>query len=195
MSFKQFLNEAETISITDKKPAVISPGRFNPPTKGHGLMIGKLMKLATELKAEPIIIVVDSEKYDEKNPLTGSVRAEFLKKQFPHVRIEIAKNPYLAVEKLAEHGFYPVGGVTGSDRADSYKKMVGRMFGPEVESNYKAEVITRDPDAEGTSGISATKARNAAKENDKATFRSMVGVKEKDADDLMKLVRKGMGLE
>ena len=196
--FSQFLKE-ETIEVTDAhKPAVIAPGRMNPPHRGHKLVIDELIKLGNKLKATPIIVVIDSGKYGAKNPLTGEVREKYIKKMFPGIRVVIAHNPYEAVAQLAdpEHSdenFFPVGGVTGSDRADSYKKMVGRIFGPEIEKQYQAKVIARDPDAtEGVAGVSATKVRSAAIAGDVGEFRAMTGLRGKDADDLMKLVKKGM---
>lgn len=198
LSFTQMLNESIVDDVSDFVPAVIAPGRFNPPHRGHKFMIDELVKLGRKLNAVPFVLIIDSGKYGEKNPLTGEVREEFLKKKYPTVQFIVAKNPYDAVEYLAVHGdtkYVPVGGVTGSDRAQSYKMMVTRMFGQEVGDKYEAVILARDPDAEGdVSGISATKVRQAAAEGNIERLRAMTGFEGDDADRLMKLVRSGMGV-
>ena len=138
LNFKAYrvITEAtkEKLDTSNDAPVVIAPGRFNPPTRGHQQMIRELVALGQQLNAKPVIIVVDSGKQDDRNPLSGEVRKEYLQKMFPSIDIHIAKNPYEAVYDLHDkHGEVPVGGVTGLDRADSYKKMIGRIFGPEEE--------------------------------------------------------------
>lgn len=187
----------EKLDTSNDQPVVIAPGRFNPPTRGHATMIRELIALGQRLNAKPVIIVVDSKKYDERNPLPGSVRAEYLKRMFPAIDIHVAKNPYEAVFDLHDkHGEVPVGGVTGADRADSYKGMIGRIFGPEEMERYEAKILHRDPDSpEDVAGVSGTKARQAAAANDEGAFRAMTGLGHDDAIKLMALVRKGMGIK
>lgn len=184
----------EQIDVSDHQPAVIAPGRYSPPTRGHKLVIDRLEELAQRLNAKPVVIIVDSGKRSAKNPLSGEVRQQYLQKIFPDMDFVIAPNPYKAVYDLhAEHNLVPVGGVTGADRADSYKKMVGRIFGPEVENAYYPEVLSRDPDAEqDIAGISGTKAREAALADDEGSFRAMTGLEHDDAVALMSLIRQGM---
>lgn len=191
MGFKTFLQEQAELTkddIAKRKRVVISPGRFNPPHLGHKLMVTKLLELAKKKDAEPYIIVVDSGKRDEKNPLDGETRVTYLRKMFPKVNIVVAKNPYDAVEMLMEKGFVPAGGVTGSDRADSYKKMVGRIFGKEVQDEYEAKILARDPDADGVTGISASKVRAAAKAGETNKVRAMTGLNNDEAVDLIKKI-------
>lgn len=200
LKFKTFTiteAEKEKLDTSNDRPVVIAPGRFNPPTRGHNLMIKELIALGQHLKAKPVIIVVDSGKRDERNPLSGEVRKQYLQKMFPAIDIHIAKNPYEAVYDLhANYGEVPIGGVTGADRADNYKGMIGRIFGPEEMERYVAKVLHRDPDSSDVvAGASGTKAREAAASHDEGAFRAMTGLKHEDAIELMKLLRKGMGLE
>jgi FAD synthase len=189
MGFKQFISEEAAFSpedIKDMKPVVISPGRFNPPHKGHALMIDKLVKLGKKHSATPVVIIVDSGKRDAKNPLDGDIRKKYLHDMFPQVHIVIAKNPYDAVEQMGKEKMVPIGGVTGSDRAKSYKSMVGRIFGDEVADRYEAEVLTRDPDADDVKGISATKVRDAAAAGDAAKVSAYTGLSAEEAAKLIK---------
>ncbi len=187
--------EKEMLDTSNDQPVVIAPGRFNPPTRGHQLMIKELVALGQKLNAKPVVLVVDSGKRDERNPLSGEVRKEYIQKMFPGIDVHVVKNPYMAVYDLhKEYGEVPVGGVTGADRADSYKKMIGRVFGQREEDRYQAKVLHRDPDSpDDVAGASATKARMAAMQNDEGSFRAMTGLEHEDAVRLMDLIRKGTG--
>jgi len=201
LKFKQYTTITEAakqeLDTSNDSPVVIAPGRFNPPTRGHQLMIKELIALGQQLNAKPVIIVVDSGKRDERNPLSGTDREAALRKMFPAIDIHIAKNPFEAVFDLHDkHSEVPVGGVTGADRASSYKSMIGRIFGPEEMERYEAKVLHRDPDAtDDVAGVSGTKAREAAVRGDEGSFRAMTGLEHDDAIKLMAQIRKGMGIE
>jgi len=195
----EFIAESDKIKdYLEHKPIVIAPGRFNPPHRGHKLVIDKLVELGEKLEAQPVVLVIDSGKYGPKNPLTGSVRKAYLEKMFPEMRFEVYKNPYEAVEQLSEtEKLIPVGGVAGADRGNNYKGMVGRIFGEQIMNEYHSEVLYRDPDADSSDirGISATKAREAAMEGDVAAFRAMTGLEDDDSRNLIKLLVDGMELD
>lgn len=194
-SIANFLKESKQYrDASDHNPIVIAPGRFNPPHRGHKLMIDKLVELGEELNAQPIVLIIDSGKYGSKNPLTGEVRKHYLEKMYPGVRFEIFKNPYEAVLTLSDRErLIPVGSVTGKDRGDSYKEMVGRIFGKNAIENYRSEVLHRDPDLEDdVKGFSASKARRAALENDVVAFRIITGLEDSEARELMRKLVDGM---
>jgi cytidyltransferase-like protein len=190
--FSQFVAEskdAEQVNASDLKPVVISPGRFNPPHLGHKSMINELKKLAERKGAEPVVVIVDSGKRNEKNPLDGEVRKKYLQQMQPGVRMCIAKNPYDAVEQLKESGYVPVGGCCGSDRAGSYKSMVGRIYGKDVEDGYEAVVLFRDSDSSDVAGVSATKVREAAADDNVTKVRAMTGLNDEDAREMIALMK------
>ena len=179
--------------FSQHKRIVIAPGRYNPPHRGHKLVIDKLVALGEQLDAKPIVLIIDSGKYGPANPLNGEVRKEYLQKMFPKIRFEVYKNPYDAVFELAEkEQLIPVGGVAGQDRGDNYKGMVGRIFGNEIKDIYHSEVLHRDPDGDDLVGISGTKARKAVTEGNVAAFRAMTGLDDRDSRSLMKLLEDGM---
>lgn len=198
-SFIQFVAESDEIKdFSEHKPIVIAPGRFNPPHRGHKLVIDKLVALGEKLEAQPVVLVIDSEKYGPKNPLTGGVRKAYLQKMFPEMRFEVYKNPYDAVDSLSEQEkLIPIGGVAGEDRGNSYKGMVGRIFNEQIMNEYQSEVLHRDLDADSTdiAGISGTKAREAALQEDVPAFRAMTGLELNDARELMKLLVDGMNTD
>lgn len=191
MKFADFLTESNTTDWREMQHAVIAPGRFNPPHLGHKLLLDTLSKLGESLNATPVVIIVDAGKYDSRNPLTGETRKTYLSKMFPKMRYMIAHNPYEAVERLgSEFGMVPVGGVTGSDRADNYKKMVGRVYDEDLAKQYHAEILHRDPDShEDVAGISATKVRQAAAEGSVSKVRAMTGLGMDDAKEMIRLMK------
>ncbi len=191
----KFIAEADKVKdFSEHTPIVIAPGRFNPPHRGHKLVIDKLVTLGEKLDAQPVVLIIDSGKYGPKNPLTGEVRKAYLEKMFPEMRYEVYKNPYEGVEHLSEtEKLIPVGGVAGADRGSNYKGMVGRIFGEQIMNEYHSEVLYRNPDAENDiAGISATKAREAAMEGNIAAFRAMTGLDDDDSRTLIKLLVDGM---
>lgn len=194
MQFSTFIAE-EFKNTSHLKPAVIAPGRFNPPHRGHKLVIDKLVALGEKLNAQPVVLIIDSGKYGPKNPLSGEVRKKYLQKMFPEMRFDVFKNAFEAVVQLAEkHQLIPVGGVAGQDRGDAYKRMVGAIFGDVAKKEYLSEVLHRDPDSDNkdVKGISATRAREAAMEGDIVAFRAMTGFSDDEARSLMKLLVDGM---
>ena len=192
----EFLAEDDKFKdMSQHSPIVIAPGRFNPPHRGHKLIIDKLVALGEKLGAQPVVLIIDSGKYGPKNPLSGDVRKEYLQKMFPEMRFEVFQNPYDAVVDLAEkEQLIPVGGVAGADRGENYRGMVGRIFGENAKKNYLSEVLYRNPDSdsEDIKGISATKARKAALEGDVAAFRAMTGFGDDESRTLMKLLVDGI---
>ena len=93
--------------------------------------------------------------------------------------------------------------VAGSDRVKEMHELLHKYNGVEGRHGHynfkKIQVVSaghRDPDAEGAEGMSATKMREHAKNNDFSSFRQGVPhhVSDTHAKELMHDVRKGMGL-
>ena len=91
--------------------------------------------------------------------------------------------------------------VAGSDRVEKYKELLNQYNGKtSAHGHYNFKKIevhsagSRDPDAEGTEGISGTKMRAAAAADDRKTFHagapSTMSPAEKD--DMMKDVQAGL---
>jgi hypothetical protein len=101
---------------------------------------------------------------------------------------------------LYKKGFKELKMVAGSDRVREFETILKKYNNKTNRHGFynfdKIEVISageRDPDAEGASGMSASKMRAAAKSNDITSFKRGLpsGV---NAQDIMKQVRKGMKL-
>ena len=197
--FSQFLVEEE-------KTVFLTMGRFNPPTMGHGMLLDKVSKAAGK---SPYRIFVSQSNDQKKNPLTYKDKIKFVRKMFPkHARSVMmdtsVKTPIDAAVKLYNEGYKNIVMLADADRTREYEALLNKYNGKEARHGFYnfnsmkfMSVGGRDPDAKGIEGVSATKQRNAAKENDFTTFAQGLpkNVSNKDAKELFNAVRKGMGLK
>lgn len=197
-SFKEYLLEEKS------KEVVFTFGRFNPPTVGHEKLIEKVASVA---KGNNYRIYASQSSDPKKNPLTYEQKVKFMRKMFPkHGRnIILSKNVKTAINALVElydQGFTKVTMVVGSDRVEEFKKLLNTYNGVEGRHglyNFEGGVNIvsageRDPDAEGVTGMSASKMRAAASANDFALFAKGLPNGFKEAKELFNAVRLGMGL-
>jgi len=87
--------------------------------------------------------------------------------------------------------------VAGSDRIREFQALADKYNGKDY--NYKKVTVVssgeRDPDAEGVTGMSASKMREMAKNGDDKNFKKGVpNLSDSDASSLFNAVRKGMGI-
>jgi len=88
--------------------------------------------------------------------------------------------------------------IAGSDRINEFQKLADKYNGKDY--NYKSVKVVssgdRDPDAEGVAGMSASKMREMAKNNDFKTFKTGLtsNLSDRDAKQLFDAVKKGMGI-
>ena len=175
-------------------------GRFNPPTIGHEKLINKVKSVPTN----DYKIYLSRSEDPKKNPLSPRDKLSIMKKMFPsHARnIEINQtNMVLDIATmLYKKGYSDVTMVAGSDRVREFENILTKYNGVssrhgmyDFESIKVVSAGERDPDAEGASGMSASKMRAAAAKGDIKSFEKGLprGV---DADGIMKQVRKGMNL-
>ena len=182
------------------KSVAFAFGRFNPPTIGHEKLINKVKSLPTN----DYKIYLSRSNDPKKNPLSPRDKLSIMKKMFPsHARnIEINQtNMVLDIATLLyKKGYSDVTMVAGSDRVREFETILKKYNGIssrhgmyDFESIKVVSAGERDPDAEGASGMSASKMRAAAAKGDLKSFEKGLprGV---DADSIMKQVRKGMNL-
>lgn len=198
-SFRQYLVEEE-------KTVYFTFGRMNPPTIGHGLLLESLAKKAQK---NPYRVYLSHTNDPKKNPLEYVEKVKFVRKMFPkHSRSVMldkkVKNVFDAAAAIYAEGYRNVVMVVGSDRVSEFKTLLNKYNGVEGRHGiYTFKTINvisageRDPDAEGVSGASATKQRQAAADNDFVAFSQGLpkNFSNKDSKDLFNAVRKGMGLK
>ena len=194
-SLKQedYLPEAKSIAFTF--------GRFNPPTTGHEKLIQKVKSIPTD----DYKIFLSRSEDPKKNPLSPRQKLDYMKKMFPqHARnIEInTTNMVLDIAtKLYKQGYDSITMVVGSDRVREFDTILKKYNDVKSRHGYynfkKINVASagdRDPDAEGVSGMSASKMRAAAEKGDVKSFKTGLPSSFRDTEKLFKDVRKGMNL-
>ena len=200
-TYKSLLKEAKA------KSAVMVFGRFNPPTIGHGKLLESAGNVARRFNAK--LYVYGSQSQDpKKNPLSNQQKMNFMKEMFPKYKNSIQADPNIrsaidAAVKLNE-GNDQLVMVVGSDRVADFKKLLEQYNGRKAKHGYyeydSIKIVSageRDPDAEGVTGMSASKMRKAASENDIDSFRNGVpsNMSEQSMMRMLKSVRKGLNLK
>tara|TARA_B100000900_G_scaffold400186_1_gene403539 strand:- start:39 stop:1220 length:1182 start_codon:yes stop_codon:yes gene_type:complete len=198
-SFKSFLVEEE-------KTVYFTWGRMNPPTIGHEKLLDVLSRKAGN---NPYFIYLTQSTDNKKNPVDYKQKVKIARKMFPkHARKIMIDNKIKSIfdllVKLHNSGYKNISMVVGSDRVNEFgillKKYNGKKGRHGLYNFRSINVISagdRDPDAEGASGMSASKMRDAAKAGDFAKFGQGLprNYSNADAKQLFNAVRKGMGLK
>lgn len=198
-SFRNFLVEEE-------KTVFFTFGRMNPPTIGHEKLLDKLSKSAGK---NPYKVFLSQSQDPKKNPLTYKDKVKAARKMFPkHARSIMldasVKTVFDALTKLYNEGYKNVAMVVGSDRIREFdillKKYNGKKGNHGLYNFQKITVVSagdRDPDAEGATGMSASKMRAAASAGDFSQFAQGMpkSIGNADTKSVYNAVRKGMGLK
>ena len=198
LKFKQFIKESE-----DGEHHTIWWGRGQPITKGHEIGIRKAADIAKSNGGGHTIIF--SHTHDNKNPLTPEQKLKHAKRAFPDLNVKTSskEQPSILHHAAALHkqGVSHLTVVAGQDRVPEYKKLLDTYNNkPGKHGNYNFKSIKvvsagdRDPDAEGTEGISGTKMRAAAAAGDRKTFHAGAPdtMSPAQKDEMMKDTKDGM---
>ena len=178
---------------------VFAFGRFNPPTIGHAKLMSKVITEARSNNANHIVYA--SASTDKRsNPLDVNTKVRFMKKMFPQNNIKAAggnQRTFMEILKFFDKMYGKIIMIAGSDRVSEFQKLSDKYNGKDY--NYKSIKLVssgeRDPDAEGVTGMSASKMREMAKNNDYRSFKSGVPrLSDSDSKALFNAVKKGMGI-
>lgn len=182
------------------KTIVLFFGRANPPHLGHGIAFKKVLDVAKSYQSNHIIYISRSTD-KKKNPLSVTRKIFWLKKMFGSRYNFVAANDqirtFIEAVKAQDGKFEQIVVIAGSDRVAEYQKLLNRYNGKKEFSFDSIKVVSageRDPDAEGTDGLSATKMRQAAIDGDIETIVSGTGLSSSDAAQLAREVRVGLGI-
>ena len=181
----------------DNNPAVFTFGRFNPPTIGHGKLLDKVASLGL-----PYYVFVSHTTDKKKNPLDYDTKISFMKRGFGQHTNEIVQNEGIrtiiqVMQYLEQQGHNAVTMVAGSDRVSSFNDLLQKYNGQEYNFD-EIKVVSagdRDPDSDGGTGASASKAREAAAKGDAGAFAQIVKGDSGLVDDMYNAVRLGMGVK
>ena len=176
-------------------------GRFNPPTTGHE----KLIK-ALAAQGGTIMVFPSQTQDPKKNPLPFPKKVAYMRKMFPryakNIIVSKARQVFEISNILYDQGYTDVTMVVGSDRVKEFETLLNKYNGKKGTHGFydfnSIKVVSagdRDPDADDVSGMSASKMRAAAGENDYDSFKKGLPSGFKQGEKLFKDVRNGMGLK
>ena len=156
------------------KKVVITFGRLNPPTIGHQKLVDKVKTVAKAQKADARVYLSHSQN-NKKDPLDYDTKIKLAQKAFGSTVTKSRARTIIEVMKeLQAQKYTDVVLVVGSDRIKEFKTLLDKYNGKDYnfDSIKYQSAGQRDPDAEGVSGMSASKMRAAAKEGDLKAFKS-----------------------
>ena len=183
------------------KSVAFSFGRFNPPTIGHEKLMDNTRRANRNYR-----IYASQSQDAKKNPLKFRNKVAIMKSMFPaHARKISSDKMTTAIDamvQLYKEKHTDVVMVVGSDRVAEFDKLLKAYNGKRARHGYykfkSIRVVSageRDPDAEGVSGMSASKMRKAAQDNDYKSFQKGLPPKFKQGKLLFKTLQKEMGIK
>lgn len=155
--------------------ATFTFGRFNPPTEiGHGKLIDAVKAHAEKTGGQHYIFPSHTQD-KKKNPLTHSDKVGAMRSIFKDTNVVSDPGIHSAIhamQHLQRQGHDHVTMVVGSDRVENFKKLLNDYNGKEynIKNIEVKSAGHRDPDAEGASGMSASKLRDLVKAGKKDEF-------------------------
>ena len=184
-----------------KGTLTVAFGRFNPPTTGHEKLLDTV---ATSSDDGDYVIIPSRSQDKKKNPLDPDMKVSAMQQMFPKHKNKIINDAgnrtiFDVLKKAHTDGYANVRIVGGSDRVAEFEKLTGTYNG-KLYNFDNIEVRSagdRDADSDDVSGMSASKQRKAAAENDFEGFLRGVptSMNKKMAKDLFNNVRKGMNIK
>ena len=206
----KFVNRAEFMKKDDTQPlaesdqhqAVFTFARANPPTKGHKMVMDRVGKQAA---GGDYWLFFSHSQDAKKNPLSWTDKIDFVKRMMPRHAAHVydqpnVRTPLAAADWLYNQGYRKLVMVVGSDRVDDMTNLLHGWNSADIRAKYNRDPVEiqvvsageRDPDAEGISGISGTRARAAVKNNDFKDFEISTGLSGDIAHQLFDAVKLGM---
>ena len=193
---------AEIMGAPSSESVVITFGRFNPPTTGHEKLLKSASAEADRSKSD--FRVYPSRSVDsKKNPLQPGTKIEYMQKMFPDYADNIkddanARTIFDVLVACQNIGYKAVTIVVGQDRLSEFQSLA-QMYNGDLYEFEEIKVIsagTRDADAEGLEGMSASKMRAAAAEDDfKAFAKGIPNIGNMDKKNLYNILQKSMGVK
>ena len=185
----------------DQGSISITFGRFNPPTTGHEALLSKV-KAAS--KGGEYRIYPSRSQDPQKNPLDPGTKVKFMKQAYPdHANAiqnsEEMRTIFDVLQTLDGEGYSSVNLVVGGDRVSEFNSLATKYNGDlyNFDQIKVSSAGDRDPDGEGVEGMSASKLRKAAMDDDYDTFVSGMPEKlgRKGKQELYNTLRQAMQVQ
>ena len=175
---------------------VFTWGRMNPPTTGHELLVNKVRAIA-RLEGADCMVYLSHSQDSKKNPFDYNTKVKYVQKAFGKVVQRSTCNTVLKVLEELDKKYDKVIMVVGADRIEEFKTLLNKYNGKNYHFSEIKVVSAGDRDAAASdvSGMSASKMRKLATDEDFESFKSglpsmLRSVAKRVYDDL----RKAMGI-
>lgn len=185
-----------------KGTLTVAFGRFNPPHLGH-LQLMDTAAGSAKSDGGDYMIVPSRSQDPKKNPLDADSKVKVMQDMFPQHKKNIANDAgtrtiFDVLKKAHNDGYANVRIVGGADRVKEFEKL-SNSYNGKLYNFDKLEVVSagdRDPDSDGVEGLSASRMRLAASENDFKKFSSGMpsDMKPEKAKEIFAMVRRSMGI-
>ena len=172
--------------------AVFAFGRMNPPTIGHQKLVEKTRLVASQTAGDPFLYLSHSTG-KPNNPLSYTEKAKLCTEAFGEiVKWSKAKHVIDIAQELQAEGYTNLVMVCGSDRIVEFRDLLNKYN----DNQYFFENITvtsaggRNPISEGVEGMSASKLRQyAIDENLEAFASGLPPLLRGKAEQVMELIK------
>ena len=147
---------------------VFTFGRFNPPTKGHQLLLDVVLAQASANQADHAIFMSKTQN-SKKDPLDWDFKNRIFRLASPNANIvdfSEVKTPFQALEKIAKDGYKKVWFIAGSDRVAEFQNAMS-PYAKEWGIDYFAVKCAGDRNnfTDDVKGTSSSKLRSHAMHN------------------------------
>jgi hypothetical protein len=130
------------------------------------------------------------------NPLPYKAKIAIMRTMFPGVASEIQLDTSVvtffdAAKNLSKKGYKNLRMVAGSDRVGKFKELLDKYNG-DLYNFYSIDVVSageRDPDQDGVAGMSASKMRQAVRDDNYSAFVAGLPKSYKDKQALFDLLK------
>ena len=167
------VNEVFGLGGQKRKQAVLAFGRLNPATAGHELMVEAIK----QQPGDSFLFLSDRAAKLPTDPLSPDEKLQWARLSFNGIAVGLAKTALLAVDRLYKMGYTDIIFVEGEDKLfpiiERYNNVETKVHHYKFNS-IKQHRLTRNPDADDASGMSASKMRQAVLDNDFETFKTGV---------------------
>ena len=153
-----------------KKTAAFAFGRLNPATSGHELLIEEIKRQ----NADPFLFLSDRASKLPTDPLSSEEKLAWAQKSFNGIAVGLAKSPFLAADRLYKMGYTDLIYLEGEPKMGNVLQSYNGKKMDQHDYNFdtlKLVRLTRDPDAEDATGMSASKLRQTVMDNDIEAFK------------------------
>ena len=174
-------------------------GRFNPPTTGHEKLLDTISKTAGE--GGQYRVYPSRSQDAKKNPLDPKDKINYMRQMFPKhanaiVDDENTRSIFDVLKGAHEKGYKTVNVVVGADRVKEFENLANKYNGQLYDFD-KINIVSageRDATAKGVEGMSASKLRKAAMDDDYETFSSGISknIDDKSTKKLYNTIQKAM---